>query len=182
MTTVELIEMKYPNGFSIFDVLTNKLLSSLVPENYLPKFIFMGEIGESDAFMEQNGRFWDARGELFETFFVYVRPNGSIAYDSNQSLLQVDRKLRGFLARISAPKSARVAQQMELDYFIDLNSVEYEIQSSRISDKKEGVILSSDMIHFGVLEPSRYFPKVHFDEMLTDFIAKREDFAKFLGL
>ena len=180
MLTQEMLREKYPNGPSIFDMMTDSNFSALLPKGHLP-IISDPLPGTVGRFIQVRQRIMTDDGLMKFAYHAYLRKNGVLANYPQYDYAQMPDQPVGFIARFTVPIESPAPFNMEMAYFIALDSVNYEVVGDVRADSETRQILSTERINFTILDPLNY-PNVHFDPRILEYQNHREELFEFFGI
>ena len=162
------MENKYHGSFTLMDAVNDSLICENLGKFYVPTIETTGAtfIKKDETIAVTN------RGPV-KICFLYLNAAGKNITNPDASYIQIPASGKGFLARLSISRNAYAAQNLELDYLIDIADIKYRVETEMTSGTDgNNAIMMNEVLKFENIE-LRDYPKVEFDRQIKEFILNK---------
>lgn len=133
------LQGKYGDSFTLKQLLEDQELLEMLPKGTIPKI----EITQNCGYVNMRDTVFNSQ-TILKFLYIYVNGRGEITTTADQSFSQIPPSWKGYLARFSVPANQKIAENMSLDYLIDIQKIRYRIPST--IDQRQGSIVYSNTI------------------------------------
>ena len=165
MATTNVLQNRYPESFTLLDAINDSNISENLEKFYVPEV----EIKDS-IFIKKDASIAITDEGPVRIRFIYLNAHGKNITDPDSSYIQIPVNCKGFLARLSISRNQYTAENLKLDYFVDISNIEYRFDSIVM---KEGTdIVKKNLLRFNNLEFYKY-NRIEFDRYIKEFILNK---------
>ena len=170
MTINDLLLLRYGQGLTYQTLIQDSVIMEHLPMAYLPKFVVTGEPGKEDVFLDPTAHVTTPDTGVERVVYLYLNSKGELKNNPELSMVQINRRYKGFLARLRVPSNRRTPENLVLDYVIDLQKILLTVDTNIGTSNTE--ISESTRITFQNLNRNEY-PNKNWYEPLFDFDQSR---------
>lgn len=179
MTLLGLMQLKYPNGLDYLTLIQDSELIAHLPKGYLPEIITTGSNGKEDVFLKPFFYVTASETGVERVYYLYMNTRGELKNNAELSMVQMNRKYKGFLARLHIPANSMTPENLVLDYIIDLQHIRLNVNSGIQAINSE--ISESSLITFDSIDRTKYPDIKTWYEPLFNFDYNRTDVFELLN-
>ena len=168
ISDIRVIDARYNGILTFMDIINDPLIRNNLETLYVPQV----DIKEA-IFLKKDEIISVANSSPVKVKFLYLSGSGKLNINPDSSYIQIPQSCRGFLVRLSL-SGANIAENLQLDYIIDLSNIKYKVDSVFFSEN--GSVIVNEVLHFESIDYNDY-PKVLFDNRIKEFpLNKKEIF------
>ena len=164
------IDNKYHGSFTLMDAINDNLIHENLEKFYVPQVENTGAV-----FIKKDESIAVTNSGPKKICFVYLNAAGKNITNPDASYIQIPASGKGFLARLSISRNAYTAQNLELDYLIDISNIKYRVETEMNPQKNvdgSNSIAMTEILKFENID-IREYPKVEFDREIKEFILNK---------
>lgn len=162
----QLLSSRYPESFTLLDAVNDPNIYENLEKFYVPEVEVRNSI-----FIKKDASLAVTSEGPKRIRFIYLNAAGKNITNPESSYIQIPQNCKGFLARLSISRNMYTAENLTMDYLIDISNIKYNIDS--VMMREDDNITMQQVLHFENIE-FRDYPKVEFDKCISDFIVSKE--------
>lgn len=161
-----LMTSRYPESFTLLDVIKDPNIHENLEKFYVPTI----ELHES-IFIKKDMSIPVTDEGPKRVKFIYLDSTGKNNTDPDSSFIQIPLSCKGFIARLSISQNRYTAENLKMDYLIDISSIKYRVDTVMMRDGSN--IVMDQVLHFENIEFADYY-RIDFDRSIKEFILNKE--------
>lgn len=161
-----LMTSRYPESFTLLDAVKDPIIHENLEKFYVPEV----ELHDS-IFLKKDVSIAVTDEGPKRIKFIYLNSSGKNVTNPDSSYIQIPLTCKGFIARLSISQNRYTAENLKMDYLIDISNIKYRIDS--VMMREESNIVMQQVLHFEDIEFRDYY-KIDFDPAIKEFILNKE--------
>ena len=127
------IVSKYEKGLSLLEMLQTEAVLKKLPLLYVPE---VQTYDNGDMFLNNGGSVYIKESGPTKIRFILFDKNGNTMTEPGSSYTRFIKNRAKYLARLSCSSIGRSAPNVTLDYFVDIDKIQFQPQSAMFSQER----------------------------------------------